>query len=112
MAAPQTIAQNLFSKAGYFFFPSKVEVCSADKSNAFGKITLRFSFLTDGSGSENQVTIVQGSVNCGNNRKAGERQNFLKKQLRGKKKERETKKQAVRQSMPISPPYLNTDRPK
>lgn len=78
-------SSELIQQSLLFFFPSKVEVCSADKSNAFGKITLRFSFLTNGSGSENQVTIVQGSVNCGNNRKAGEDRTF-KEKAQGKKK--------------------------
>lgn len=83
-------SSELIQQSLLFFFPSKAEVCSADKSNAFGKITLRFSFLTNGSGSENQVTIVQGSVNCGNNRKAGEDRLF-KETAQGRKKKRNPK---------------------
>lgn len=89
--APQTIVQNLFSKACYFFFPlQRLKFVLQDKSNAFGKITLRFSFLTNGSGSENQVTIVQGSVNCGNKRKAGEDRTFKEKAQEKKKNKTQT----------------------
>lgn len=53
----QTIVQNLLSKAFFFFLPSKVEICSTDKSNAFRENNSK-AFLANSSPSEHQATIV------------------------------------------------------
>ena len=52
----QTIVQNLLRKA-FFSLPSKVEICSTDKSNAFRENNSK-AFLANSSPSEHQATIV------------------------------------------------------
>lgn len=69
-------SSELIQQSLLFFSLQRLKFVLQIKAMPLGKITLRFSFLTNGSGSENQVTIVQGSVNCGNNRKAGEDRTF------------------------------------